>query len=145
MSLNLALLLPFAAGYAVEPQHYVSLFEFFGGILPTRNAEALANGIDLFQIESRNPHLHENKGEAHVREMTLSSLSALYHSAVATPTFKTEVETMLEQQELLPNGENLPAPRCYPPLATVASPFQERFAVIQQQYKVPRDSVWNTL
>lgn len=145
MSLNLALLLPFAAGYAVEPQHYVSLFELFGGILPTQNTEALANGIDLFQIESRNPHLHENKGEAHVRDMTLSSLSALYYSAVAMPAFKAEVETMLGQQGLIADGENLPAPRCYPPLTKIASPFQEHFAAIQQQYKVPRDSIWNTL
>jgi len=41
MSMKLAEILPYASGYAVEPQELVSIFEDFGGILPTKNLEAM--------------------------------------------------------------------------------------------------------
>ncbi|GAH55756.1 unnamed protein product, partial [marine sediment metagenome] len=39
---------------------------------PTKNLKAMEQGIDIFQIETRNPHLHEEKGDEHM-EKTLGA------------------------------------------------------------------------
>jgi len=81
MSLALAELLPYASGYAVEPQELLSIFEGFSGVLPMAQTKATRQGVDILQIESRNPHLHEEKGGQHLQEeMLLPGLSSIYHS-----------------------------------------------------------------
>ena len=65
MTIKLAEILPYASGYAVEPQELISIFEGFGGILPTAHQAAAKQGIEIFQIETKNPHLHEDRGRMH--------------------------------------------------------------------------------
>jgi hypothetical protein len=47
--MELAEILPFASGYAAEPQELVSMFESFSGILPTKDIKVMEQGIDIFQ------------------------------------------------------------------------------------------------
>jgi mannosyl-3-phosphoglycerate synthase len=108
MSMNLAEILPYASGYAVEPQELVSIFENFGGILPTKEPKVMGQGIDIFQIETRNPHLHEEKGEEHVRNMLLCSLSTIYHSPLSSEEIKQAIMTELVRQQSLKEGEEPP-------------------------------------
>lgn len=64
-SLKLAELLPYASGYAVEPQEIVSVFERFCGILPSDFPDVMKYGVDLFRIETRNPESMESHKGVH--------------------------------------------------------------------------------
>lgn len=108
MSMQLAEILPFASGYAGEPQELVSMFENFGGILPTKDIKVMEQGIDIFQIETRNPHLHEERGNEHLNEMLLSSLSTIYHSPLCDEELKQAVLAELIGQGILKKGEEPP-------------------------------------
>jgi mannosyl-3-phosphoglycerate synthase len=64
MSLRLGEILTYAPGYAVEPQELVSIFEGFGGVLPPAHPAVAKDGVEIFQTQTRNPHLHEEGGAA---------------------------------------------------------------------------------
>ncbi len=117
VSMKLAEILPYASGYAVEPQELVSIFENFGGILPTKNLKVMEQGIDIFQIETRNPHLHEEKGEEHLHDMLLLALSTIYHSPLCGEESKQAILAELIKQEILKEGEE-------PPLIHLVSPLK---------------------
>jgi mannosyl-3-phosphoglycerate synthase len=109
MSMQLAEILPIASGYAVEPQELISLFENFGGILPTKESNVVEQGIDILQIETRNPHLHEERGPQHLNEILLSSLSTIYHSPLCDKEVKQAILAELTNQGILKKGES-PSP-----------------------------------
>jgi mannosyl-3-phosphoglycerate synthase len=111
MTIKLAEILPYASGFAVEPQELISIFEGFGGILPTAHQAAVRQGIDIFQIETRNPHIHEEKGIMHLRQILLPSLCAIYHSPLCSPKIKQEVLKGLVDQGGLQPDEEVPRPR----------------------------------
>ncbi len=115
MSIELAKILPFASGYAVEPQELVSLCEDYGGVLPTANQKIAKEGIEIFQIESRNPHFHEERGIAHLRDMLLQGLSTVYHSPLCEQGTRRLVMRELSSQRALKRGEVPPEPRLTPP------------------------------
>ncbi len=116
MSINLAKILPFASGYAVEPQELVSLCEDYGGVLPTANKKIAKDGIEIFQIESRNPHFHEEKGIVHLREMLLQGLSTVYHSSLCDEETKRMIIRELVAQRAAKRGEEPAKPRINLPL-----------------------------
>jgi mannosyl-3-phosphoglycerate synthase len=105
MSMQLAEILPFASGYAAEPQELVSIFESFSGILPTKDIKVMEQGIDIFQIETRNPHLHEEKGDKHLNEMLLASLSTIYYSPLCDEELKQAISAELINQRILRKGQ----------------------------------------
>lgn len=115
MSMKLAEILPYASGYAVEPQELVSIFEDFGGILPTKNPKVMDQGIDIFQIETRNPHLHEEKGDEHIQEMLLAAMSTIYHSPLCGAELKRVILAELVKQGILKDGEEPPPVRIATP------------------------------
>ena len=110
MSIKLAEILPYASGFAVEPQELISIFEGFGGILPTANQAAAKQGIEIFQIETRNPHLHEERGRMHLRRMILPGLSVIYHSALCSSRIKQQLLQGLIDQGALQPEEEVPRP-----------------------------------
>ena len=110
MSLKLAELLPYASGYAVEPQELVSIFEQFGGSLPSNYVDVMKHGIDLFQIETRNPHLHEEKGIEHLEDMLLTGLSTIYHSPLCDEETKQLIISQLRSQKALNHRKKPPKP-----------------------------------
>ena len=119
MTMKLAEILPYASGFAVEPQELVSIFEGFGGILSTPHQAAAKEGIEIFQIETRNPHLHEERGRMHLRQMLLPGLSVIYHSAFCSPEIKQQiVKEMIDQGALQPE-EEIPRPHLVPPLKKI--------------------------
>jgi len=110
MSMRLAEILPYASGFAVEPYELVAIFEGFGGVLPTTYKTAADHGIEIFQIETRNPHLHEEKGVEHVRYVLAPGLSAIYHSPICEPETKQMVIGELVWQGALKPDEEPPKP-----------------------------------
>jgi mannosyl-3-phosphoglycerate synthase len=119
MSLTLAEMLTYASGYAVEPGELISIFEGFGGVLPTVHSTA-KHGIEIFQTETRNPHLHEEKGGRHLLvEMLLPGLSSIYHSPLCEEETKQLIIDELVQQNAIQPDEEPPKPHLIAPPRTI--------------------------
>lgn len=110
ISMRLADLLFYASGFAVETYELVNILEQFGGVIPPANPAVMLSGVDIFQIETRNPHLHEDKGDGHIQEMLSSSLGAIYHSPICPPKVKKSIMDTLDNKTPVRKGRkpNLP-------------------------------------
>ncbi|HKG41228.1 MAG TPA: mannosyl-3-phosphoglycerate synthase [Nitrososphaeraceae archaeon] len=91
MSMKLAELLTYSSSFSVETYEIVNLLEEFGGIVPTENQEAMDKGIEVMQVETRNPHFHEEKGDIHLKEMIDGSLGCIYHSKICHPKLREKI------------------------------------------------------
>lgn len=103
LSMPLAERMHFSSGYSVEPYEYIDIFEKFGGLLPSDYPEVMEKGVEIFQIETRNPHFHEDRGSAHLQEMLHASLGCVYNSQICPPPLSKELQ---EQLERLGNSES---------------------------------------
>lgn len=101
MSLKLAELLTYSSGFSVEPYEIVNIIEEFGGITPTDNLDAMDKGIEIMQVETRNPHFHEDKGNAHLKEMIQGSLACIYHSKICHPQLKEKIMEELKTKAII--------------------------------------------
>lgn len=113
MTMALALSLPWAGGYAVETFELVHMLEscyFRLDILP-RACRALPDGIKVLQVETRNPHIHAEKGESHISGMAAESLGTLYHSSFATEELRSYIRKILSEHYYY--EDEPPAPRIY--------------------------------
>lgn len=122
LSLDLALKLEYAAGYAVETHHYINLLEAYGGIIDPGAATDLRRKIAICQIESRNPHLHESKGDDHVEDMIDASLSVIYHSPLCPESLKAEIMENVRLRRGPEAPPELARVRIYPSLAKLDLP-----------------------
>ena len=105
MSLELASQLDYSSGYSIEPYHYVGMLERFGGIIGPIDDEVMNNQIEIFQIESRNPHLHEVKGDEHVKDMSYAALESIYRSPITPQGLKEEILEDIYNRNLLNRDE----------------------------------------
>src|SRR4051794_31136464 len=119
MSLALGLKLRLAGGFAVEPYEYVDLFEQFGGVLESPYPEVMASSVAVLQIETRNPHFHDNKGEEHVQGMRMQALNVVYHSPVTLPAVRQAIIDFMVAQGALEVGQEPPRERVYPPVGSL--------------------------
>jgi mannosyl-3-phosphoglycerate synthase len=114
MSLKLAELLTYSSGYAIEPYEIVNVLEEFGGIIPTVNQDAMDKGVEILQVETRNPHFHEDKGDDHLKEMVVGSLGSIYHSKICPPKIREKILEALRSKNMLEESQQqqqeLPAP-----------------------------------
>lgn len=120
MSLKLAEIMPFSTGYSIEPFELVYLFETFGRWQEgEKYADVYEQGIEIYQIETLNPHLHEDKGSEHVAEMILSSLGTIYHSELANEPLRRQILEDLRIHGLLGKDEEPPKPRVMGPVGGI--------------------------
>jgi mannosyl-3-phosphoglycerate synthase len=92
LTTKLADILSYSTGYSVEPYHFIYLFDQFGlGVEAITDTEAANAGIEIFQIETLNPHIHEEKGRAHINNMLLGSLQTIYHSRLCNDYIRAKV------------------------------------------------------
>ena len=117
LTVDLALKLEYAAGYAVETHHYVNLLEQYGGILEPAQATDVSEKITVCQIESRNPHMHDSKGEEHVEDMIDASLSVIYHSPLCSDALKRDIMENVAFRHGPAAPAELAPVRVYPSLA----------------------------
>jgi mannosyl-3-phosphoglycerate synthase len=117
MTMELARRLRYAGGYAVEAYEIVDLFEQFGGALPSPHPEVIGRLVDVFQIETRNPHLHEDRGDDHIAGMRTRSLNALFHSPVCPDSTRAEITAFLEAEGLVAPGATPEPEPVYGPIA----------------------------
>ncbi len=130
MTMELARHLRFGGGFSVEPFELIEMFEQYGGAFPSRMPEIARSRIDVFQVETRNPHFHEDKGADHVEGMRLEALNALYHSRICPEVVRDEILEFLSDQSDGPVAAP-EAPRIYRPM-TEAAPdlFAEALATL---------------
>ncbi|EOO03686.1 putative mannosyl-3-phosphoglycerate synthase protein [Phaeoacremonium minimum UCRPA7] len=106
MSISLALKLRLASGYAIEPFHFLDVFEQFGSSMssPENNSS-----VHIYQIQTRNPHLHDAKDDKHIERMWAVALSHICHSHVSMPagcssSYRTAVARFMVDQGVLRPG-----------------------------------------
>lgn len=116
LTVELAMSMRYATGYSVEPYHFIDLLEQYGGILPTEHGD-MRRFVRICQIESRNPHLHADKGDAHVANMIVGSLATIYHSRLCPGWLQREIDEELRKDGFMKEGETLKPVRIYPSLA----------------------------
>src|ERR687897_705882 len=107
MSMKLAELLTYSSGFSVEPYEIVNVLEEFGGILPTEYQEAMDTGVEVMQVETRNPHFHEEKGDEHLKEMFNGSLGCIYHSKICHPKLREKIIDDLNSRNMLEEGQEI--------------------------------------
>jgi mannosyl-3-phosphoglycerate synthase len=117
ISMKLAELLTYSSGFSVEPYEIVNVLEEFGGIIPTENQEAMDKGIEIMQVETRNPHFHEEKGDVHLKEMFNGSLGCIYHSKICPPKLREKIIEELRGKNVIDEGQ-------IPDLLQKISPFK---------------------
>jgi mannosyl-3-phosphoglycerate synthase len=110
MSLELAMSLRFATGYAVEPFQLIDA------------GERLDN-VDIVQVETRNPHFHDtSKGGEHIERMQVQGLSTIIYSSLTPPDIKEDLKQYLTKE--LPAGldtNGIPEQaRMYPAIQTLS-------------------------
>jgi mannosyl-3-phosphoglycerate synthase len=119
-SLALGRKLRLASGFAVEPYEYLDMFEQFGGVIESAHPDVMERSVSVTQIETRNPHFHDNKGDEHVQDMQRQALNVLYHSPVCLPSVRSDILDFLVGQGELAPGSEPPRERIYPPVGTLA-------------------------
>ncbi|HEX2014108.1 MAG TPA: mannosyl-3-phosphoglycerate synthase [Nitrososphaera sp.] len=119
MSLKLAELLSFSSGYSIEPYEIVNVLEEFGGIIPTVHQDAMDKGVEVMQVETRNPHFHEDKGDDHLKEMVMASLGSIYHSKICPPKLREKILESLRGRNMLNEGQQ------EPPAPVKIEPFKD--------------------
>ena len=120
MSLKLAEIMPFSTGYSIEPFELVYILETFGRWKGRENyRELYEQGVEIFQIETLNPHLHEDKGSEHVADMILSSLGTIYHSELANESLRRQILEDLRIHGLLGENEEPPKPKVMGPIGEI--------------------------
>jgi mannosyl-3-phosphoglycerate synthase len=120
MSLKLAELLTYSSGYAIETYEIVNMLEEFGGIIPTVNQDAMDKGVEIMQVETRNPHFHEDKGDDHLKEMVVGSLGSIYHSKICPPKIREKILEALRSKNMLKDSQQQE-----PPTPLKIEPFKD--------------------
>ncbi|MDW7693078.1 mannosyl-3-phosphoglycerate synthase [Flammeovirgaceae bacterium SG7u.111] len=120
MTMDLAMRLDYSSGYSIEPYHYINVLEKFGGIIANPSDKIMQNRVEFYQIESRNPHLHEVKGDQHVMDMSRAALEVMHNSPICPKELQEEIIKDLRARKLLGEGEELGnSLTYYPSLKTV--------------------------
>ncbi len=120
LSIDLALRMRMAGGYAGEPYQIIELFEQYGGVLDPPHPDVMASTVPILQIETRSPHFHADKGEGHVQDMRMQALNALFHSPICLPSVRAAIVDYLVAESMLSPGGMPARERIYPPVGKLA-------------------------
>ncbi|MBP7998180.1 MAG: mannosyl-3-phosphoglycerate synthase [Chloroflexi bacterium] len=118
LTMDLAMQLRYSSGYSIEPYHFINLFEQFGGIQGTTlRKQLIQEHVEIFQIASRNPHMHDSdKGDEHINDMTYAAMQVIYHSPICPQKLKKELLEKMQELKLLEKGDQPANVIYYPPL-----------------------------
>ena len=110
----------YSAGYSIEPYHIINILERFGGVVESPLPHLMKECIEIYQIESRNPHLHEAGGQEHIEQMQHKAMQVIYHSPICTPELRKEIRRDAIRKNFISKDEDhLGLPRYFPPLSTI--------------------------
>jgi mannosyl-3-phosphoglycerate synthase len=108
LSMSLAENLNYSSGYSVEPYEFINILEEFGGLLNSNSnsSDIIEKGIEIFQIESRNPHFHEEKGADHLTGMMEDSLLAINNSKICNTELTKDIKNHLMMLQVKQNYDS---------------------------------------
>ncbi|MHC1629142.1 MAG: mannosyl-3-phosphoglycerate synthase [Candidatus Nezhaarchaeales archaeon] len=110
MTIKLAEILDYKPRFAIEPYEIVNILEQFGGIVEPKYDEPMEAGVEIFQIETRNPHFHEEKGDQHLKDMLCDALSAIMSSSICPESLKKELQIEMLKEGLQPRDNERTIP-----------------------------------
>ncbi|KAJ4314241.1 hypothetical protein N0V94_006549 [Neodidymelliopsis sp. IMI 364377] len=137
MSIDLAMQLCFATGYAVEPFQLINAWEcsatnpFTPSVTPSHQEETkqsqtslapMSKPVHILQIETRNPHIHDfSKGEEHIQRMQAQGLGTIYHSDLTPLKLKEDLLNYMKAElpAFVKDGGMPEKARVYPPLQNI--------------------------
>ncbi len=119
LTIDLARVLDYSAGYSIEPYHIINLIEKFGGIKESPFPEVMREGVEVYQIESRNPHLHEAGDDAHISDMSYMAMQVIYHSPVCPEPIRKQILREMIQHKFLSRKDKPPRPHRFPALSSI--------------------------
>lgn len=70
------------------------------------DAEIMKKGVEIFQIESRDPHLHEEKGDEHLADMMEDSLLAINNSKICNIDLTKQLKNHLYTLQVKQNSNS---------------------------------------
>ncbi|MEM1830554.1 MAG: mannosyl-3-phosphoglycerate synthase [Desulfurococcaceae archaeon] len=91
MSIELARELIYGGGFSAETQELVGILEKCYLNVDRGLCKILPENIEIYQVESISPHIHAEKGESHIFEMVIESLSAIYNSELPDERGKRQI------------------------------------------------------
>ena len=89
-------------------------------MLDPTHTDAMALSVQVMQLETRNPHFHDDKGEDHVHGMRTQALNAIYHSQVCLPDVRAAIHDFLVAEGAIEQDGEPPVERVYPPVGVLA-------------------------
>jgi mannosyl-3-phosphoglycerate synthase len=120
MSMRLAMALDYSSGYSIEPYQIINLLERFGGVLEAPFPDIMSERIEVCQIESRNPHLHEAGDSEHVEQMQYVAMQVIYHSPICPKELKREIlKECRSRGYVSKRARTLARPHRFPPLSAI--------------------------
>jgi mannosyl-3-phosphoglycerate synthase len=75
--------------------------------------------LEVYQVESRNPHLHEAGDESHIDRMSFLAMQVLYHSSVCPPALRKELQLAMVKQGFIKERQRPPKPAYFPRLGGI--------------------------
>lgn len=117
LTLDLARCLDYSSGYSIEPYHIVNMLEKFGGILESPLPDVMKQAVEIYQIESRNPHLHEAGDREHIDEMRYLAAQTIYHSPICPDSLKQQIRRDSVSKGYTEKGEEPARPHYFPALS----------------------------
>ena len=103
LTLDLALRMGHSHGYSIEPYHFIYLLEKYGG--GGSSSDLIGHDVQIYQIKSRNPHLHDSGNGEHVNAMISAALRVIYHSSLTPDSLKKAILKELRRKGELISGE----------------------------------------
>jgi len=126
ISMKLAESLQFSSGSSIEPYSFLSVLENFGASFSIENKDFKSKGVQIFQVETRNPYFRVNKKDEHLGNMLLSSIASIYHSNLCSDNLKKSMLNELIELGLIMRGSKLPKPPIMRPIKNLDfKKFQE--------------------
>ncbi len=119
MTMDMALALDYSSGYSIEPFHIINLIEKFGGVLDCPLPDVMKHKVEVYQVESRNPHLHEAGDDSHIQSMHYQAMQVIYHSPVCQAPLKKELHEAMIKGGCLKPKTPPDRPRYFPALRTI--------------------------
>jgi mannosyl-3-phosphoglycerate synthase len=119
LSMELALNIDYSASYSIEPYHLINILERYGGIEESPLPEVMKHAVEVYQIESRNPHLHEAGNREHIDQMCYQAMQVIYHSPICPDPLKLQISKEAQSKKYIKPNQKFAQPHYFPPLSTI--------------------------
>jgi len=140
MTMELADIMKFSTGYSIEPYQFIYLLEEFGKG-ETEYVDAANTGIEVFQIETLNPHLHEEKGEKHVKGMMMDSLATIFYSRLANKYLKSKIIEELKANKVIETEKEIKKNHVIPSIKEIDN--KKFVKLLEENSETIVNYIWN--